>query len=535
MKRFLPVYVLLLFCACSGGGSHPDKMIFRYNEASGITSLDPVKANSLANIWAVQQLYNGLVQLDSTLQVKPCIASSWEIRDSGRVYIFHLRRDIYFHRDDCFQQLPRRLVAADVVFSFQRLVSENGPQWIFGPVAEDSSGRKLFQAPDDSTVTIQLRTAYAQFLQVLTMPYCYVVAPEAVERYGKNFGRHPVGTGPFFMRRWVENEKLVLNRNDDYFERDASGQSLPYLDGVAITFVRDRQTMFLEFLEGRIDLMSGLDQAYKDELLDPYGQLVSRYASRMYLQKIPYLNTEYLGIQLEAGAGGPLMDKHIRKALHTALDRDKLISYVRNGIGLSAEQGFVPPGLISGRMPVSVSNREQEVQKHIAASSYGSIDRVPEMVLYTDVAYTDMCTAILNQWRDAGFRVRMEVLDRPTLKSQVAKGQLFFFRASWIADYPDAENYLALFYSANFSPAGPNYTHFRSAVYDDWYKACSREEDVHRRHQLYRAMDSLVMEELPVIPLYFDEVTRFVRKEVQGLPPHPMNHLDLRRVRKVSR
>lgn len=524
--------ILLSVWGCGRHSTSGTKMIFRYNEASGITSLDPLKANSLANIWAVQQLYNGLVQLDSAMNVQPCIAREWEVLDSGKLYVFHLRTDISFHPDASFASAQRTVKASDVVFSFARIVSQNGPQWVLQQVSDRAGGTKAIEAVNDSTVHIMLDEPFAQFLQVLTMPYCFIVPQKAAEFYGDDFGRHPVGTGPFCLRRWHDGEKLVLNRNEEYFEHDVGGNRLPYLDGVSVTFVKDRQTAFLEFVEGRIDMMSGLDAAYKDELLTPYGTLNPYYSTKAYLQKIPYLNTEYLGINLDAATGGPLADRHVRMALSAALDRKQLIAYIRNGIGMPAS-GFVPPALLD--MKPAEAETDDDVNKHLLNSSYKNVRNVPPFVLYTDVAYVDLCTAILSQWKRYGFRVSLEVLDRPTLKSQVAKGQLIFFRGSWIADYPDAENYLSLFYTPNFSPAGPNYTHFSKEKFDAMYRNCLAETNDSLRRIFYRQMDSLVMSEAPVIPLFFDEVTRFVRTEVTGLPPHPMNHLDLKRVRKSNK
>ena len=106
------------------------------------------------------------------------------------------------------------------------------------------------------------------------------------------------------------------------------------------------------------------------------------------------------------------------------------------------------------------------------------------------------------------------------------------FRASWVADYPDAQNYLSLYYSKNFAPHGPNYTHFKNEQFDLWYEQAITETDVKKREILYTKMDSLVMQKTPVVPLYYDEVIRFTRKNVTGLGNNPINMLDLRHVKK---
>jgi ABC-type oligopeptide transport system substrate-binding subunit len=112
-----------------------------------------------------------------------------------------------------------------------------------------------------------------------------------------------------------------------------------------------------------------------------------------------------------------------------------------------------------------------------------------------------------------------------------AKGQLDFFRASWVADYPDAENYLSLFYSRNKTPDGPNYTHYENKVFDSLYLKVLKETDNKNRHKIYREMDSIMMLEAPVVVLYYDEVLRFVNKRITGMGSNPTNLLDLRKVK----
>ncbi len=126
----------------------------------------------------------------------------------------------------------------------------------------------------------------------------------------------------------------------------------------------------------------------------------------------------------------------------------------------------------------------------------------------------------------------VDVIPASSLKDSKANGKLDMFRASWVADYPDAENYLSLYYSKNFAPNGPNYTHFSNEQFDRWYEDTFLLNDPEKRSQLYTRMDSLVMKEAPIVPLFYDEVVRFTRKDVKGLGINPTNLLDLKRVRK---
>lgn len=534
----LPWIVFLMFISCSHRHKEVEKSIFKYNDASGITSLDPLKANNLSNIWAVQQLFNGLVQLDSGLNVTPCLAKYWTISDDGLTYTFHLRNDVFFHEDLCFGGEHRKLKASDVVFSFNRIHNQNGPQWVIQCLERKEDGSLFIESMNDTIVQFHLKYPFVQFLQVLTIPYAYIVSEDAVNYYGDNFGFHPVGTGPFSFRKWHHNEKLILNKNELYFEKDENGISLPYLDGVAITFIKDKQTASLEFKEGRCDIISGLDPAYKDELLTPFGTLNPDYSTKAYLQKIPYLNTEYLGFNQDLIQGTAMENVDFRKALSLAIDRSQLITYIRNGIGIPAYHSFTPPVLLNVEYSMNeVDDRQikkQKIDSLLKNAGFNEGEELPQFTLFTDPAYVDLSTALISQWESYGFNIRLNVLDRPTLKSKVSKGQLEFFRASWIADYPEAENYISLFYSQNFSPVGPNYTHFKNNRVDSLYKELLRNPDDKHRKTLALMADSIVMDQQPVIPLFYDELTRFIRIEISGLPPHPMNHLDLRRVKKAS-
>ena len=237
----------LLFSACGNNDRNQGLQIFRYNESAGIASLDPAFAKDQAMIWASQQLFNGLVQLDTNLQVQPAIAKRWHISPDGKTYTFTLRNDVYFHRDKLFKNGRRKVVASDFVYSFARIVDEkvaSPGRWIFDEVLVEN-GQYAFFAPNDTTFVVKLRQAFSPFLGMLGMPYCSVVPREVVEHYGQDFRQHPVGTGPFKFQRWKENVKLVLRKNESYFERDEQGNPLPYLDAVAVTFIIDKQTVFL--------------------------------------------------------------------------------------------------------------------------------------------------------------------------------------------------------------------------------------------------------------------------------------------------
>ncbi|MBR1850041.1 MAG: ABC transporter substrate-binding protein [Bacteroidales bacterium] len=523
------VVTLAAFAACHTP-DNSGRMIFRYNESAGIATLDPAFAKDQAHIWVCSQLYGGLIELDSSLVPQPAIAKSWTVSADGLTYRFTLRDDVYFHRNALFgtTDSTRRVVASDFVYSFNRILDPavaSPGLWIFSEVAEGG-----FAAPDDTTFVVTLRRPFAPFISLLGMQYCSVVPHEVADHYGADFRRNPCGTGPFRFQMWKEGVKLVLRRNDLYFQHDEEGRRLPLLDAVAVTFIVDKQTVFLEFVKGNLDFMNSLDASYKDELLNPDGSLRNKYADRLCMTSTPYLNTEYLGFNLD-DADSPFADRRVRQALNYGFDRRKMMRYLRNNIGTPGVAGFVPPGLPGfDSAAYGYDYAPQRSAQLLAEAGYPEGKGLPQLKLSTTAGYLDLCKYIQQQLNLVGFDVKIDVNPPAALREQIAQSRVDWFRGSWVADYPDAENYLSLFVSDNFCPAGPNYTHFSSPAYDRLYRQAKAEPDPAVRTTLYRQLDSLAMAEAPVVVLYYDQILHFTHRNVSGLRSNAMNALDLRKV-----
>jgi peptide/nickel transport system substrate-binding protein len=518
----------MLFSCNSKNNINKDHLVFRYNEHKNIGSLDPAFSKDLADIWGTHQLFNGLVQMDEQLNVQPCIAKNWIITDSAKTYTFNLRTDVFFHKDELFgKDSIRTANAKDFVYSFQRLQDKSlaSPgSWVLNKVDH-------FSALNDSTFQIKLKQPFPAFLGLLTMKYCSVVPKEIVEHYGNDFRSHPIGTGPFKFQRWEENLKLVFRRNNNYFEVDKKGQKLPYLESIAITFLPDKQSEFLQFAQGNIDFVSGLDGSYKDEILTSDGQLRPLYTRDVNMIRGPYLNTEYLAFFMETEVD-ELQSLKLRKAINLGFDRQKMMTYLRNGIGIPADGGFIPKGLPGYNNSIGFEYDPELAKQLVAEFKLETGISNPEITLTTTSNYLSFCEFIQRELQKTGLNVNVDVIPASSLKDAKANGQLDFFRASWIADYPDAENYLSLYYSNNFAPNGPNYTHFKNDDFDRMYRAAYLETDANLRSKLYTKMDSLIMGSAPIVPLFYDEVVRFTRKNVHGLGINATNLLELKSVKK---
>ena len=521
--------MFLLQISCNKSSNiNKDHLVFRYNEHKNIGSLDPAFAKDNADIWAVNQLFNGLVQMDENLNVKPCIAKKWTVSENALHYSFVLRDDVKFHKHELFGPDSIRIVnAKDFEYSFNRLLDKNlaSPgSWVLKNVSN-------FEAISDSIFEINLMRPFPAFLGILTMKYCSVVPKEIVEYYKGDIRSNPIGTGPFKFKRWEENIKLVFRKNRDYFEKDKNGKQLPYLEAVAVTFLPDKQSEFLQFVQNNIDFVSGLDASYKDEILTAKGTLRDRYSMDVNMIRGPYLNTEYLAFYLDTELP-EIQSELIRKAVNYGFDRQNMMLYLRNGIGIPANGGFIPRGLGGFNSKIGFEYNPEKAKNYIEKFKSTSGIKNPQIKITTTNNYLSFCEYIQRELQKIGLNVIIDVMPASTLKEAKANGKLDLFRASWVADYPDAENYLSLFYSQNFAPQGPNYSHYNNDLYDDLYERSLSETNRVEREKLYSQMDSIAMSNAPVVPLFYDEVVRFTRKSVNGLGINPINLLDLKKVRK---
>ena len=526
--RFFILVIFIFISSCSHEVKDVHNNIFRYNEAASITSLDPVFSNNQSNIWATNQIFNTLLELDSNMHIKPSIAKEWNVSNDGLVYTFLLRNDVFYHKSPCFGKDSTRLLNAfDFQYSVSRLANQNllSPgRWVL-----DYFDLGDINILNDSILEIQLERPFPGLLGLLTMNYFAFVPKEAVEYYGDSFSQNPIGTGPFYFKYWKQNDKLIFLKNTNYFEYE-NNIRLPYLDGISISFITQKESVFMNFILGNFDFVSGLDNSFRDEFLSSNGNLLDEYSNSFYLITTPYLNTEYLAFNLNKAKqeNSPLISKDFRKALNYSFDRSMMTQYLRNGLVSPANKGFVPTVLsncydVDGFFysPDSVNYFLKKVP-----------NRNQSIVLHTTQDYLDICEYIQYNAKNFGINISIEISSPPVHRELFSSGESSFFRASWIGDYPDPENYLSLFYSKNKSPFGPNYTHFDNPLYDSLYQMSFLIEDQQARCSLFSQMESILIDEAVIMPLYYDYVVRLVSKDITGMSLNAMNSLSLKHVQK---
>lgn len=547
---------LLVLTGCGdGGGPQTASNTFYYNEPEDLNTLDPARISARAPWWVGGQIYIGLVGLDSSLAPVPMLARSWTASEDGRTWTFNLRSDVRFADDACFPDGRGRMVTAeDVRYSFERICDPGTAStgfWVFrGKVRgaeeffrrEPGAGGHVagFRVADDTTFIVELVEPSPIILPLLSMPYCYVVPHEAIEKYGKEFFRNPVGAGAFKLASWDVAQKLVLARNENYFEKDAAGIRLPYLDSVVVSFIKDRKSEFLEFENGRLDMVASVDPAFFEQVFTPDGKGLTGAYAKYRLYRVPSMSVEYYGFMLDSttrgGRESPFVgNRHLRLAINYAIDRDAIVRYVMRGMAVPAVNGPVPPG-IPGFSGVEGYRYDPALAARLLDSAgYPGGRGLPELSLQISESerISAVAQAVQEQLNAIGIRVRINQVSPAQNRSMAAEGRIPFWRANWMADYPDAENFIALFYSRYAAPSGSNTTRFSHPRIDSLYRAALEPGlSAGERAAIYGQAERIILYEAPWVLIYHSTIQRLVQPDVRGYSVDPLDRLMLASVRK---
>jgi len=523
------VWCAVLFgCSQGGGADQPD--LFVYNASDGIRSLDPAKATSLETLWIVDQLYEGLLELDGALDVVPALASSWSVSGDGRVYSFKLRSGVTFHDG-------AELTADDVVRSFERMLdpSEALPgRWVLDGLIEEGG----VTAMGRDSIVLRLAAADPVFASLLATPQASILK-------GGGFGDDPntvdLGTGPFRLKGWLPETAMVLHRNEHYWMRHPDGRRLPLLDGVRIEFNREEGAEMLGFRQGRFDFVSAPRPDWLEVFFDGDGRWRPDWQGRFVRHSVPFLKTDYIGILVDSAScleiGIAPIDSRVRRAMSMALDRRVLVDELRAG-GASVAHGFVPhgmPGFSVEERPVHPAlihdpDAARALLAEVGVGPEPPLARLSAGVLGTKPATAELAAALQHAWAEFGIDVDIDVAPSGIDAERVARSEVPLFRKSWLADYPDAENFLGLFDRSRWTPAGPNYTRFSDEVVDSLLRRAGTLSAGEVRNSVLRDIERHVLDDMPVIPLWHDDVLHLVSSEWTGWSVTPNNRLDLRYV-----
>ena len=515
-RVWLLIHIAILLISCREKPSEDNHNIFKYNSSNNISSLDPAFARTQENIWICKQLFSGLVQLDENLQVVPDIAESWTINEENNLYTFKLKEAVYFHASAFWNTQARKVTSFDFKHSFLRILNKKTAspgRWIFSNIIDSSS----IWCEGDSILKIKLKKRFPPFLNQLAMPYCFVIPKEISNKKKIDFGKNPIGCGPFQLTIWQKGSRLLANRNMLYHGE------LPKIDGFSVQFIPNKQIAFLQFKKGKLDFFSGIESSFKDHVISKNGKLKRAYQSKFYLQTKPFLNVEYIGFNMQNRDAKNIF---LRKAIHHAINRKNLVKHLRNGLGTPGIGGFIPIGLTGYRGCKDSVFDPQRAEKLVL--NHGLTNK--EIVLTTTKDYEDMALFIAGELDKVGLDLKINVVPAAVLRQGKSEGEFSLFRGSWIADYPDGQNFLSSFYSKNIPPDGPNYFGYKNPKFDELYEENVEQIRERSNSELYLKMQKILEDDMPLVVLFYDKSIHLLNKRVKNFKVNSLNHIDLRSV-----
>jgi peptide/nickel transport system substrate-binding protein len=553
----------LLLAACTKGekieqreakGGKKYGGTFRFNEVQELRTLDPARLNDAPSGHIVHQIFDLLVDFDSALVLKPALAESWEVSPDGLTYTYHLRKGVLFHDSPVFAGgKGREMKASDVKYSFDRIMDARagafGASYFTDKVkgaqeyklATDTamtSGKEPsipgvtgFRVVDDYTFAIDLLKPLAVFKFYPALGFCYIYPKEAVDKYGRDFGQHPVGTGPFVFDHWKADQELVLKRNPHYWGVDEAGNQLPLLDEIKLTFIKDERQQINEFTQGNLEESYRIPSEFFRQVVDPSGKLTEGYA-KFRLDAIPALSSQYYGMLVTSDI---FKDKRVRQAFNYAIDRDKVVRFVLQG----QAAGPAIHGLIPGSMPGYDTSKVHgytfdltKARALMAEAGYPDGKGFPAVTLQLNSgggrnelvaqAVQDMIS------KGLGVTVQIKVLEWPQHQELLETGKAPLFRLGWSADYPDADSFLNLFYSKTL-PANPadrspvNSTRYSNPEFDALFEKALTTTDDAGRIALYEQAEQIAVNDAPMLFIYHDLDYRLVQPYVKGYTSNAMD------------
>lgn len=526
--------------------------IFRVNETGELRSLDPVRINDATSSHIAEQVYDRLVTLDENLELRPDLAERFEISPDGKVITYYLRRGVYFHDAACFPDgKGREMTAEDVRYSFTRVCDFRtgtlgfdyfngkleGAAEYFEATKRAAKGGELSPADvsglvvvDKYTIQFRLTQPFAPFEYYPALSQCFIHPKEAVEHFGAEFFKNPVGTGPFIFSSWQPDRQLVLVRNAKYWRSDEHGNQLPYLDSVRFTFMKDDKLQLLEFRQGNLDESYRIPSEFFGEIVSGDKKPVGDY-EKYVLLSVPAMSSQFYGLMTQSDV---FKDVRVRQAFSYAIDRERIIKFVLKGqANAPAHNGIVPPSMPGYRSDLikGYSYDRDKARKLLAEAGYPDGKGFPELTLQLNAgggrnlqiaeAVQSMLQEVLN------ISVSIKQVEWATHLETVDAGGVSFFRFGWIADYPEPDNFLNLFYGKMVPKDGGispiNSTRYINPVFDSLYELGLTTMDREQRMELYRKAEQIAMNEAPVMLTFYDEDYRFLQPWVRGYRNNAMD------------
>ncbi|MEQ2526883.1 ABC transporter substrate-binding protein [Bacillaceae bacterium CLA-AA-H227] len=464
------------------------------------TSLDPAITTEGEAFKVTKNIYETLIEFgDQDTEIHPGLATEWETSEDGLTHTLKLREGVKFHDGTDFN-------AEAVVFNFERWKAGNAEQFYY---YNSQFGDKIdsVTAVDEYTVEFKLNTPIAPFYKNLAMSPFGIASPAAIEEFGEDFFKNPVGTGPFKFKEWKENDYITIVKNEEYWQ-----EGLPKLDEVIFRVIPENSARLNALASGEVDLIDGVNFSDKGTIdSNPDLQVFER----------PSLNIGYLGL---TSTRGPLKEKLVRQALNHAVDKQQIIDAFYAG---AAEPAINPmPPVVAGYNP-DVADYEYDPEKAkelLAEAGYPDGFEMELWAMPVPRPYMPegqkVAEALQKMFEEVGVKAKIVTYEWATYLEKANAGEADTFLLGWTGDNGDADNFLYVLLDQD-SIGSNNYSQYQNAEVHELLLKAQASSDQAEREELYKQAQVIIKDDAPWIPLVHSTPLLAGSAKISNFLAHP--------------
>lgn len=574
-KSSLPllwVLITIIYYGC--GNTQPKERVavgnvnyggtFRFNETEPYATLYPHKITDIISTHIATQIYEGLLKFDpKTLAIRPSIAEKWEIDQSGKVYTFHLKKGVYFHDADCFEDgKGREVKAQDFKYSFTLLCTPDAKlnrafsttfkdkvvganEYYNAGSSEERANLEVggIKVLDDYTLEITLTQSSSSFIYTLARTSTAVLPKEGVEAYGENL---KLGTGPFYFVKDYKADTsgkvispLILARNEKYHGQDSLGNQLPYLDTLEVHFMNSRIDELAAFKNGQLEMVFGLPnekikEVVEDNIMDFMGD-----NPKYILFRSPEMKNQFYEFNISRSV---FKDVKIRKAFCYAIDRSKLMENILKGQGTGpGTHGITPPSFQEYNIfdIIGYDFDLEKAKKLLAEAGYPDGKGFPKIKLELNsggATNTKVALEIQKQLKNnININVDLDIVPFAQKGEDAKYARADLMRSAWVADYPSPENFLYLLYGKNVpktldEPSWPNSSRYVNHTFDSLYELGVSARTLDDSYKYFKEAEQIMLNDAPIMVLWYDENYQITSSKVKNIYINPMLYRDFSEV-----
>lgn len=480
-------------------GANPTRLVFA--QGTDAETLDPHSITSSPNAIPIMAIYDTLVKYDNDLNIVPSLATDWTVSEDGLTMTFHLRKNVKFQDGTPFN-------ADAVVFNIERLLDPNTRV----PLRTYISFVKSAKAIDDYTVEFTLKYSHAPALARLTAPLNSMASPTAIQKYGKDFGSHPVGTGPFKFVEWVKDDHILLAKNDSFWGK------VPAIDELMIRVIPDDESRVLALESGQVDVTVRVPPLDVPRLKgEGLNVIVAPDTRVMYIG----MNTQY----------EMLKDQRVRQALNYAVNKEAIVQVLLQGYAHVMDSPLTPESFAyksTGQYKYDPAKAKQLLAEAGYPNGFELTLMTPHGRYLMDYRVSE---AVQGYLAKVGITLKVKEMEWATyistLLQPLDKTQLQLFLLGWgpwILD-PDQMLY-PLFDSAQWPPNGFATAFYKNDTVDELLKAGTSTTDSAARGEAYGKAETIIWDEAPWIFMYQNQQVVATSANVKGVRVLPIEVLD---------